>query len=570
MESSPSKLPVVSYGKIQITLVGENSINETFTLTKKDDEELGVGTTLSKIVVVHPALQELNAIEIIYTAYSGWISSGLKKWSIDKIKISDSFAKSVSICKKDLILESNVPILLKLFPGECNLPKEKPESTTTEEIDPFFITESNKPSESNNNNNNTILKNQTSGVSSNKTVDGFPAYDINKEYYNLLYNNETLDKSESGVVIDAIVPKISIQSSINNISKPEKNYTLKIIRRNEITEPILQPKSISRDFKEEIDEPVLKPIEKVEVLEKKSDVVVDDKRSAVRPRGIDLGNFGNLENRIDGNYTNNKQWVPSVELFPPPLGGKQSWETTREPKTVNYRNALKTIVPPPLQKSQRNDLPSFVMTLQNKMLHSGDKTVKGNGSRSLYSSQKLYVQNSNPYANFPKNEDGSITVQLFPQHLAAILKQAENYAKMSLFSPLDIFSKSKLKQSRNRTSVNEKRSSVQIQPPRNETKLEEKKEEGRKSQEHVATPRNIDSKPKNFLPRIYEYFEKGLENVRSLFGINQSTGVKESKENITLVPYYYVNGDNGEKRTNETLEKHVSEPNEKYIPLGRF
>lgn len=551
-------------------MLGENSINETFTLTKKDDEELGVGTTLSKIVVPHPVLQELNAIEITYTAYSGWISSGLKKWSIDKIKISDSFGKSVSICKKDLILESNVPVMLKLFPGECNLPKEKPESTTTEEIDPFFITESNNKIPEN----ITVLKNQTSV---NKTVDGFPAYDINKEYYNLLYNNvkgvnETLDKSESGVIIDAIVPKVSVQSSANNISKPEKNYTLKIIRRNEITEPILQPKSISRDFKEEIDEPVLKAIEKVEILEKKSDTVEDDKRSAVRPRGIDLGNFG-IENRIDGNYTN-KQWVPSVELFPPPLGGKQSWETTREPKTVNYRNSLKTIVPPPLQKSQRNDLPSFVMTLQNKMFHFGNKTVaKGNGSRSLDGSgSKVYVPNSNPYANFPKNEDGSITVQLFPQHLAAILKQAEQYAKMSLFSPLDIFSKSnKLKQNRNRTSVNEKRSSVN--QSRNESRLEEKKDEGRKiDREPVATPRNIDSKPKNLLPRIYEYFEKGLENVRSLFGIRDSQeSVKESaKENMTLVPYYYVNQDNSEMKGNETMGKLVSEPKEKYIPLGRF
>lgn len=536
-------------------MLGDNSINETFTLTKKDDEELGVGTTLSKIVVPHPVLREPNAIEITYTAYSGWISSGLKKWSIDRIKISDSFGKSLSICKKDLILESNVPVTLKLYPGECNLPKEKPESTTTEEIDPFFLTESNKPSE-----NVTTSKNQTvPTLTGNKTVDGFPAYDINKEYYNLLYDkNET----ESGVTIDAIVPKISIQSAVN-ASKPEKNYTLKIIRRNEITEPILQPKSVARNFKEEIDEPVLKAIEKVEVLEKKMENVEDDKRSAVRPRGIDLGNF-NMENRIDGNFTNSKQWVPSVELFPPPLGGKQSWETTREPKTVNYRNSLKTVVPPPLQKSQRTDLPSFVMTLQNKMLHFGNKTnVKSNGSRSLDSSPKLYAPNSNPYGNFPKNEDGSITVQLFPQHLASILKQAEQYAKMSLFSPLDIFSKSKSK--RNRTSTNEKRSS------KNETKLEEKKDEGRTISEPVATPRNIDSKPKNFLPRIYEYFEKGLENVRSLFGIGHDSGGKEPKENMTLVPYYYVNQDDKNKKTNESKEIiFSSEPKEKYIPLGRL
>lgn len=522
VESSPSKLPVVSYGKIQITLLGENNINETFTLTKKDDEELGVGTTLSRIVVPHPVLQEPTAIEIMYAAYSGWISSGLKKWSIDKIKISDSFGKSVSICKKDLILESNVPVMLKLYPGECNLPKEKPEATTTEEIDPFFLTESTKIE------NQTLAKNES--LTSNKTVDGFPAYDINRDYYNIFENsvrslNETLEKAESGVVIDAIIPKISIQ-------KPEKNYTLKIIRRNEITEPVLQPKA----FKEDIEEPSLKPMEKMDVLEKIN-------KSVVKPRGIDLGNFGSIENRIDSNYTS--KWVPSVELFPPPLGGKQSWETTREPKTFSYRNALKTIVPPPLQKNQKSDPPAFVTTLQNKML-SFDVNKTENSTEKM--SNRLDTRGS--YVGFPKNEDGSITVQLFPQHLASILKQAEQYAKMSLFSPLDIFTRNR-KPSRNRTNTNEKRSA------RNETKEEKVK--------NVATPRNIDSKPKNFLPRIYEYFEKGLENVRYLFGINSSVA-KESKENITLVPYYYVNQEEVVKKGNETSGK--EEIKEKYIPLS--
>jgi hypothetical protein len=34
VESSPSPVPVTSYGKIQLTLVGESDINETFTLTQ--------------------------------------------------------------------------------------------------------------------------------------------------------------------------------------------------------------------------------------------------------------------------------------------------------------------------------------------------------------------------------------------------------------------------------------------------------------------------------------------------------------------------------------------------------
>lgn len=34
IESSPSDLPIVSYGKIQVTLIGDSLLNETFTLTK--------------------------------------------------------------------------------------------------------------------------------------------------------------------------------------------------------------------------------------------------------------------------------------------------------------------------------------------------------------------------------------------------------------------------------------------------------------------------------------------------------------------------------------------------------
>jgi len=34
VESSPSPAPVTSYGKIQLTLIGESDINETFTLTQ--------------------------------------------------------------------------------------------------------------------------------------------------------------------------------------------------------------------------------------------------------------------------------------------------------------------------------------------------------------------------------------------------------------------------------------------------------------------------------------------------------------------------------------------------------
>ncbi|KAJ1531572.1 hypothetical protein ONE63_000244 [Megalurothrips usitatus] len=124
VESSPSVLPVVSYGRIQITLIGDSDFNETFTLTQKDDEQLQVGGSLSRMVVPHPVMQEPRGVQLLYTAYSGWISSGLARWSIDKVTLSDSFGKSSSVCKKDLVLESGVPVLLPLFAGECNPPRD--------------------------------------------------------------------------------------------------------------------------------------------------------------------------------------------------------------------------------------------------------------------------------------------------------------------------------------------------------------------------------------------------------------------------------------------------------------
>ena len=62
-------------------------------VSRKDDEELTVGSSLARIAVPHPVLQEPKSVQIMYTAYSGWISSGLAKWSIDKVTLTDSFGK---------------------------------------------------------------------------------------------------------------------------------------------------------------------------------------------------------------------------------------------------------------------------------------------------------------------------------------------------------------------------------------------------------------------------------------------------------------------------------------------
>lgn len=46
-------------------LVGKGSYNDTFAMTRKD-EELLVGAILQKIVVPHPAVTNLEAIEVSY------------------------------------------------------------------------------------------------------------------------------------------------------------------------------------------------------------------------------------------------------------------------------------------------------------------------------------------------------------------------------------------------------------------------------------------------------------------------------------------------------------------------
>ncbi|XP_012539893.1 uncharacterized protein LOC105838699 isoform X2 [Monomorium pharaonis] len=127
--NSRSERSARSYGKLQVTLVGKGSYNDTFAMTRKD-EELLVGAILQKIVVPHPAVTHLEAIEIKYTAYSGWISSGLVSWTIDKVAIIDSFGKILSICKKGLILESGRSVYLPLYPGECNIPLDTDTNST--------------------------------------------------------------------------------------------------------------------------------------------------------------------------------------------------------------------------------------------------------------------------------------------------------------------------------------------------------------------------------------------------------------------------------------------------------
>ncbi|XP_051172193.1 uncharacterized protein LOC127288642 [Leptopilina boulardi] len=136
--NSRSERATKSYGNLKVTLVGEGSFNETFTMTRKDDEELLVGAILQKIVVPHPVVTNLEAIEIKYTAYHGWISSGLITWNIDKVLIVDSFGKTTSICKRGLSLESGKSVYLRLQHGDCIIQSDIDNVTIIEAINDKF------------------------------------------------------------------------------------------------------------------------------------------------------------------------------------------------------------------------------------------------------------------------------------------------------------------------------------------------------------------------------------------------------------------------------------------------
>lgn len=119
IHTSESDLPLRTIGKIEATLEGEHTLNETFSITDKDDTELFAGDVISRILVPHPALGFPRSISLTYKTYSGWLSKGLPHWTVNKIIITDSYGKSFSMCKNYMLLESGTPVYIKLQPGIC-------------------------------------------------------------------------------------------------------------------------------------------------------------------------------------------------------------------------------------------------------------------------------------------------------------------------------------------------------------------------------------------------------------------------------------------------------------------
>lgn len=89
-----------------------------FCFFRRDDQELFAGHTLSKILVPHPALNFPTNVTITYQVYRGWLSRGMRTWSINKVMLSDSFGSSFSLCSQfDLV--SGESVRMTLLPGDC-------------------------------------------------------------------------------------------------------------------------------------------------------------------------------------------------------------------------------------------------------------------------------------------------------------------------------------------------------------------------------------------------------------------------------------------------------------------
>lgn len=121
IHTSESDLPLRTVGKIEATLHGDHLLNETFSITDKDDAELFAGDVVSRILVPHPALGFPKSVSLTYKTYSGWLSKGLSQWNINKIVLTDSFGASYSMCRNLMPLESGNSVLIELQPGVCEV-----------------------------------------------------------------------------------------------------------------------------------------------------------------------------------------------------------------------------------------------------------------------------------------------------------------------------------------------------------------------------------------------------------------------------------------------------------------
>lgn len=130
IHSRPNDLPLRTLGKLEAVLTGDGQLNETFSITEKDDTEFFAGERVSRILVPHPALGFPHAITLRYKSYSGWLSKGLPQWTVNKVVLADSFGAKRSLCRTDIALYSDRPVYLQLDGGDCAPELEDDEEDT--------------------------------------------------------------------------------------------------------------------------------------------------------------------------------------------------------------------------------------------------------------------------------------------------------------------------------------------------------------------------------------------------------------------------------------------------------
>lgn len=123
IHSPANDLPLRTLGKLEAVLTGEGQLNETFSITEKDDSEFFAGERVSRILVPHPALGFPRAVTLRYKSYSGWLTKGLPQWTVHKVVLADSFGARRSLCRPEIALYSDKPVQLQLEPGDCVPPE---------------------------------------------------------------------------------------------------------------------------------------------------------------------------------------------------------------------------------------------------------------------------------------------------------------------------------------------------------------------------------------------------------------------------------------------------------------
>ncbi|XP_066937297.1 uncharacterized protein [Macrobrachium rosenbergii] len=112
---------VTTYGRIEITFISSEGLNETLQLTQSDDMAMEAGSETVRILVPHPAMSDVVSVQLRYTAYQGWIYSGFARWAIDKISLMDSFGKTLSFCNRGTTLVTGQAMQFTLLPGDCTV-----------------------------------------------------------------------------------------------------------------------------------------------------------------------------------------------------------------------------------------------------------------------------------------------------------------------------------------------------------------------------------------------------------------------------------------------------------------